>query len=341
MKKVLVIRLSSIGDIVLTSPVVRCLKQQLPDAEVHFAVKEAFLPVVIANPYIDRVHVFRGSLRNFTDELRKENFDFIVDLHHNQRTFLIKAALRFFSILPGVPSSRQSESSGWLATTAFPKLNLKKWLLVKFKWDLLPDIHIVDRYFKAVTPLGVKNDGRGLDYFIPADEEVDVSQLPAPFRSGFVAFVIGAKHATKALPEQRIIDLLKEGVSPVILLGGPEDRKRGERIVAAAGSDRILNACGSYTINQSASIVRQAGRVVTHDTGLMHIAAAFKKDIISIWGNTVPEFGMHPYLPEGEGKSAILEVKGLSCRPCSKIGYEKCPKGHFRCMEEIRFDFKL
>ena len=324
MKKVLVIRLSSIGDIVLTTPVIRCLKQQLPDTEVHFAVKEAFLPVIKANPYIDKLHVFKGNLRELILSLRKEKFDYIVDLHNNQRTFLIKSLLHLSALSPFHPS-----------TSSFPKLNLRKWLLVKFKWDLMPDVHIVERYFEAVKKLGVKNDRKGLDYFIPGGEEVDVSKFPMAFRNGYVAFVIGAKHVTKAMPEAKITELIRGSGNPVILLGVPEDREKGERIVASLDPERVYNACGQFSINQSASLVRQADKVVTHDTGLMHIAAAFKKDIISLWGNTVPEFGMYPYLPEGEGSSLIREVKGLSCRPCSKIGYDKCPKGHFRCMQEI------
>ena len=331
MKKILVIRLSSIGDIVLTTPVIRCLKEQMKDAEVHFAVKQEFLPVIKANPYIDKFHVFEGRLLDFVNELRKEKFDYIVDLHKNQRTFLIKALL-LFSYSPFLPFSSSSSS--------FPKLNIRKWLLVRFKWNLLPGIHLVDRYFRAVRKIGVQNDGKGLDYFIPKEDEVDISHFAVPFCNGYIAFVIGAKHNTKMLPEQRIIELIGRSSHPVILLGGTGDKERGDRIAKEVGEDRVFNACGKYNINQSASLVKQADRVVTHDTGLMHIAAAFHKEIISVWGNTVPEFGMYPYLPEGKGKSTILEVKGLYCRPCSKLGFDKCPKGHFRCMKDIaNFEF--
>ena len=326
MRKILLIRLSSIGDIVLTSPVIRCLKEQLPDAELHFALRDAYLPVIKANPYIDKVHVFRGDLRELAASLRKEKFDHIVDLHKNQRSLLIK----MFLVL--------SDLSLLRSISSFPKLNLRKWVLVNFKWDLMPDIHIVDRYFKAVRKLGVTNDGRGLDYFIPPEEEVDISQFGLAFQRGYVAFVIAAKHVTKALPDHKIVAMIRHSSRPVILLGGPEDREKGERILAGTGSERVYNACGRFSLNQSASLVRQAKKVVTHDTGLMHIAAAFRKDIISAWGNTVPEFGMYPYLPQDEGRSKILEVKGLSCRPCSKIGFEKCPKGHFKCMEQIEGD---
>jgi ADP-heptose:LPS heptosyltransferase len=320
LKKILIIRFSSIGDIVLTSPVIRCVKQQVQGAEVHFAVKKAFLPVVEANPYIDKIHVFGGDLRALTRELKEENFDFIVDLHQSLRSKRIRLSLGTPS--PGTPS------------LGFPKLNFRKWLLVNFKIDLMPDIHIVDRYFRAAKPLGVVNDGLGLDYFIPVEDIVSLDSLPEAFRAGYTAFVIGAKHATKKLPEHKIISLCEILNCPVILLGGPEDKDSGTRIATAAG-DRVLSMCGSLNLNQSASLVKQAKQVISHDTGLMHVAAAFRKPIVSIWGNTVPQLGMYPYMPGDEARSKIIEVKGLKCRPCSKLGYDRCPKGHFRCMEEI------
>jgi ADP-heptose:LPS heptosyltransferase len=312
--KILVIRLSSIGDIVLTTPVVRCLKQQIPDAEIHFAVKRQFLPVVASNPHIDQVHVFEGKLRCFIRQLKREEFDYVVDLHRNLRSGLIRVALM--------------KPSG-----SFPKLNVRKWLLTGWKINYMPPVHIVDRYFKATKKLGVRDDGKGLDYFIPKGEEFDMASLPSAFRAGYIALVIGAKHATKRLPTHKLIALCNQLKSPVILIGGKEDEDIAGEVVRQTGPS-VLSYCGKLSLHGSASLVRQAQVVITHDTGLMHIAAAFRKRIISIWGNTVPEFGMSPYLPENPGNSIIVEVKGLSCRPCSKIGYDECPKKHFRCMEE-------
>jgi ADP-heptose:LPS heptosyltransferase len=220
----------------------------------------------------------------------------------------------------------------------FPKLNFRKWLLARFRLDLLPDVHIVDRYFRAVKRFGITNDGKGLDHFIPPDEEVDPSLLPLSHQSGYYAFVIGARHNTKIYPAERVAKICARLPKPVVLLGGPEDAGRAELIATMAGG-RVFNACGRFTINQSASLVRQAESVITNDTGLMHIAAALKRPVISIWGSTVPAFGMYPYLPEGmEELSTIVEVKGLHCRPCSKLGYDACPKKHFKCMNEIKED---
>jgi ADP-heptose:LPS heptosyltransferase len=181
----------------------------------------------------------------------------------------------------------------------------------------------------------VKNDGQGLDYFIPPGEEVDPVPLVHDPARGYIAFAIGARHATKKLPAGKIAAVCRRAPATVILLGGKEDAAAGEEIARMAG-DQVVNMCGKISLNQSASLVRQANAVITHDTGLMHIAAAFRKKIISVWGNTVPGFGMYPYLPGEEGNPAIVEVMGLKCRPCSKLGYDRCPKGHFRCMNDIR-----
>lgn len=317
MKKVLFIRFSSIGDIVLTTPLLRCLKDQKPDVEIHYLTKKQFVPVIKANPYIDKIHrLDETGLKPVVEKLKLENFDFIADLHKNFRSLYVRRKLR--------------KPYG-----TFGKLNLQKWLLVRFGINRLPDIHIVDRYFAALKPLHVSNDSKGLDYFIPEEEEVSRGDLPEQFRNGYIGISIGAKHFTKIFPEEKLIELIGLIKKPVILLGGPEDKERGENIVNNTHHD-VFNACGKYSINQSASLTRQADRVISNDTGLMHIAAAFKKEIISLWGNTIPEFGMYPFLPEGQNnKSKIFEVKNLSCRPCSKLGHKKCPKDHFKCMMEI------
>ena len=321
--KILVLRFSSIGDIVLTTPVVRQLKTQLPGARVHFATKAAYRELLEANPYVDQLHLLGGSLGELVRELRAERFDFIVDLHNNLRTRLIRWQL------PGVPGR------------AFDKLNWQKYLLVRFKINRLPPLHLVDRYRAAAAPLGIRDDGAGLDYFIPPAQEVDVAAaLPPGFRPGhYVAVAIGAQHATKRLPLEKLIELVQNlAPRPVVLLGGPADEPTGRAVVQAAqhslihpfAHSPIANGCGQFSLHQSASLLRQAQFVVSPDTGLMHIAAAFQKQVFSVWGNTVPTFGMYPYRTPFE----VLEVPGLSCRPCSKIGFAQCPQGHFKCMRE-------
>jgi len=317
MAKILIVRFSSIGDIVLTTPVIRCVKQQLEKAEVHYLTKNAFAPILSANPHIDRIFTIDKDIREHIDDLRAENYDHVVDLHNNLRTAILKRGLK-------------------KPATVLNKINFQKWLKVNFKIDRLPQQHIVERCLKTVEKLGVRNDGLGLDYFIPNADKVAVSSLPASHQNGYIGLVIGARHNTKKLPLEKIIAICNNLSKPVVLLGGKEDVQSAEEIAAAVGM-RVYNACGKYNINQSASLVQQSEKIITHDTGLMHVAAAFKKEIISIWGNTIPEFGMYPYLTDHGKNSAgrIIEVRGLTCRPCTKIGYNACPKGHFKCMEEI------
>lgn len=313
MIKFLIIRFSSIGDIVLTSPVIRCLKKQVEGARIHYLVKQKFSPLVSANPFIDKVHLFENDLNKTIKELKAENFDYIIDLHNNIRSSIVKLRVK------AIPFS-------------FHKQNFNKWLLVNLKINHMPGISIVDRYFDPVKTFDVTNDGKGLDYFIPEKDFVSTTLLPVVFRKGFIIFAIGANHATKRMHVEKIIDLIKNINLPVILLGDENDKIQGDQIVKATGNN-VFNACGLYNINQSASIVKQSKVVISHDTGLMHIAAAFNKKIISVWGNTVPEFGMYPYQPDPD--SRIIQMENLKCRPCSKLGFKKCPKKHFRCMNDI------
>ncbi len=306
-EKILVIRFSSIGDIVLCTPVLRCLKK-MPgkNIEVHFATKAKYKGLLEHNPNIDHLHLLDGSLSGMIRKLRSAGVSAVIDLHNNLRSALVKTAL--------LKPSR-----------SLFKMNIEKWLLTAFKINRLPGKHIVDRYFDAAGIAGVKNDGEGLDFFFEEASPGWPKQLPPAFRERPVAFVIGGKHATKRLPDEKIISICKKLGTGVVLLGGSAERTSGD----------VFNGCGIFSLQQSAYVVKMADVVITHDTGLMHIAAAFNKRIVSVWGNTVPAFGMLPYMPRYPERSVVIEVEGLPCRPCTKIGYSKCPKGHFDCMNKI------
>lgn len=319
--KFLLIRFSSIGDIVLTTPVIRCLKKQVPDAEVHFLTKQSFLPVVQHNPYIDKLKVLAQSWELMIEELQVEKYDYIIDLHHNVKTLRLKKALNVKSY-------------------SFYKLNIQKYIYTSLKINVLPKVHIVDRYLDTLKAFDVKNDGAGLDYFIASSEETTKRDIPASHYAGYIACVIGAAHGTKRWPVHKWKEFCERMDHPLILLGGKEDMANGNEI-ASVDPVKVYNACGRFSINESADLVKKAKLVITNDTGLMHIAAAWKRPIISLWGNTVPSFGMYPYYGDNflsnqkKQPYAILQVNKLWCRPCSKIGYKKCPLGHFKCMENI------
>lgn len=325
--KILIIRFSSIGDIVLTTPLIRCIKKQIPNVEIHFLTKEKFKTVLKANPYIDKIHTIVDDIQPIMTQLIKENYLYLIDLHNNLRSYYVKRILR-------------QVFNSQVTCFTFHKLNFRKWLLTTFKINTLPDKSIVERIFEAVKDLKIKNDGQGLDYFITENDEVTKDDLPFSHIHGFVACAIGGQHETKKMPIHKWKELCTQLDFPIILLGGKEDTENAEQI-CKTDPVKIYNACGKFSLNESAHIVKKSKFIITHDTGLMHIAAAFKKPILSIWGNTVPEFGMFPYwgynnlLTNIAPQSFIFETKKLSCRPCSKIGYSQCPKKHFKCMEQI------
>ncbi len=312
--RILVIRFSSIGDIILTSPVLRCLKKQVPGVEIHFLTKLDLKDLVAHSPYVSRLHVIKDDVSEVLPALKNERFDLVVDLHHNLRTLKVKRAL-------GVDAR------------SFPKLNIEKWVLVNLKRDRMPRIHIVDRYLSTVAHLGVKNDQEGLDLFIPPEREISLESLPVSHRNGYIALCIGAAHFSKRLPPHKLVELALLINDPIVLIGGPEDQAVARQIADAVGS-RVFDATGKYDLLGSASLIKQAKSAITHDSGAMHVAAAFRKQTVSVWGNTVPQFGMGPYIPRHPERAHILEVMDLPCRPCSKIGFDHCPRGHFRCMEK-------
>jgi ADP-heptose:LPS heptosyltransferase len=314
--KVLVIRFSSIGDIVLATPAIRCLKQQIPGVEVHFLTKEKMKAVTIANPYIDKFHYFKDDLSTLADDLRKENFDYIIDLHKNIRTYLLRLKLI-------------RSKAVWYS---YRKLSIQKFILTKFKKNLMPERHISLRCIDAMAPLGIRDDGKGLDYFIPDTDKIEDADLPSGHLFGYVAIVIGASYYTKKLPVYKLQEICSKINYPVILVGGKEDVEEG-REVASINPEKIFNACGKFSLNESADIVRRAHLVISHDTGLQYIASAYQKPTLAIWGGTSPKLQVEPFY--GTDNKPLYKnfiVPGLSCQPCSNFGTKKCPRGHFKCM---------
>jgi len=317
--KFLVIRLSSIGDIVLASPVLRCIKKQVGGAEVHFLTKSSFKKVTEANPYISKFFYYDHNMAELIKCLKKENYDYIIDLHNNIRTFRIKWSLKGKSF-------------------TINKLNWQKFLLTTFRINVMPGNHITKRSLDTVKSFGVKDDGFGLDYFIPPEDIVNMVELPASHAGGYVAIAIGASYFTKRLPLHKLKELCSLIDQPVILLGGKEDEDNGAKI-AAVDPWKIYNACGKYNINQSADIVKKARLVISNDTGLQYIACAFNKQVLAIWGGTSPKLDVEPvygdiFLSQQENPPyENIIVPNLWCQPCSKFGKKKCPLRHFKCME--------
>lgn len=314
--KILIIRLSSIGDIVLTTPVVRAVNEQLPDFEVHYLVRKDLASVIETNPHIHKVHAYDPDNVNQTiDELRKEQFTVVIDLHKTLRSRKIVRKLK-------------------RPHYTFNKHNFSKWMCYRLKMNGLPETHIVDRYFEAVKELNVHNDHKGLEFYIPEDQGFDEDDLPMMFEDGFVAIVLAAQHYTKRIPVSKVVEIGSILHKPIMLLGGKDVHEEGERVVSQLG-ERATNGCGKYSLYQSAAILQHADCVITGDTGLMHIAAALHKPTAAIFGSTIPEYGYYPYMPGERHNFRNFEVCPLRCRPCSKFGCSKCKRKHFKCMNNI------
>lgn len=311
--KVLVIRFSSIGDIVLCSPVFRTLKTQ-KNVEVHWLTKSNFAFINEHNPFIDKIHTYSGDFKSTLAQLKSENFDLVIDLHKNLRSLRFRMSL-------GCPNF------------SFDKINFEKWVLVNFQIDLIKEPrHLVDRYFASLQKIGITNDGRGLDYFYGSE-----TQNPIPVQK-YIVYGIGGTYPTKKMPASEIIKHFANLPYPLVLLGGKTEVEAGEEISSALG-DRCLNFVNQCNLHTSAKIIEEAVFLISHDTATMHIGAALNQKILSVWGATAPPLGMTPYLPTHLLDQTIaLEHPNLSCHPCSKLGHQKCPKGHFKCLTDLSPD---
>lgn len=314
--KVLVIRFSSIGDIVLTSPVVRALHLQ-KNVEVHFLCKKQYHSLVAHNPHIHQIHTLEASMSELTSKLAAIDFDYIVDLHKNIRSKRVGRAI-------GKP------------VYTFDKINWEKWLMVNFGIDKLPKLHLVDRYFAGLTKLGIQNDGEGLDFFFP-EKFKPKTNLNLASGKKYYSLALGAAHATKQVPESLIEAIIQKTEQPIHLIGGAAESELGKRLEQKF-PNQVTNYAGKSSLHDSAWIIKNSAVLITPDTGMMHIAAALKIPTVLIWGNTIPSLGMYAYYGRRSGLSKNIQVENLKCRPCSKIGKTKCPKGHFKCMLEINPD---
>jgi ADP-heptose:LPS heptosyltransferase len=313
--KILVLRFSSIGDIVLTSPVLRNLKKSMKNVELHYLTKTSFRVLLLHNSHVDKLWSFNKNLSEVLPGLLNEKFDYVVDLHKNMRTLRLKKKLSVKSF-------------------SFNKLNVDKFLLTKLKINRMPKVHIVDRYLACIEELGVSNDGEGLDYFTDPESNAKFSETLNQLPDKYTVVVVGAAHLTKVPTVQKYREILQAVNKPFVLIGGGKDYETAEGIAENLDVP-TFNYCGKTSLDVSALLIKHAELVITPDTGMMHVASAYRVPVVSLWGNTVPEFGMTPYYGKYDVPYYIAEVKNLSCRPCSKIGYESCPKQHFKCVEEL------
>ncbi len=335
--KTLIIRLSSIGDIILASPLVRLLRKAFPKTQIDFLVKTGYADLVRYNPHLSNIIAFdsRGGAEHLSAlrrRIRRSGYDLIIDLQGNFRSSFVRSG-----------NARQ--------VMIVDKRRLARFLLVNFKWNLYnsaPPVAL--RYLETLSPWRVVDDGLGLEVFVPKETQSRIADRLAAAgvhnNENIVGLCPGAKHATKRWPLERFAELaamlIREDNATVILFGGEDDRKRcdviEQKVVEENGNrNTIANFAGAFSLLETAAAMDACDVVVSNDTGLLHLAAARKRKVAALFGPTVKEFGFFPYGAE----SRVIERSGLYCRPCTHIGGEACPEGHFRCMREVTVEAVL
>ena len=320
--KIVIIRLSSIGDIILTTPLVRALRRKFPDGVIDFVVKERYIDLVRTNSHLSNVIAFDhtagyNELRKLKKLIRKERYDLLIDLHKNFRSVYLRSG------------------SGAARVVKYRKDYIKRALLVWFginRFDTV--VPIYQRYFRAAASLEITPDDEGTELHVPEETSAHVRSILV--KSGLqtdqqlVVLCPGAGFATKRwYPEgfAAVGDHFSRNRNTMIgILGSYEDKNVCEAVQRHMMA-RSVSFAGTFSLIETAALMKQSSIVITNDSGLMHIAQTQRKPVVALFGSTTRELGYYPFAE----KSFVIE-KNLDCRPCTHNGRKTCPKKHFKCM---------
>ena len=329
-KKILIIRFSSMGDVIIASPLIRVLRAAYPKAQIDFLVKSEYADLVRFNPHLSSIvelkTVDKDELKELKRSLCRTHYDIIFDIHNSLRS----RYLLWFS--------------GAKYTRVINKRVIRRFFLIKFKWNFYGNIiSVADRYLETAKTFHISNDGQGLEIFVNEESVSTVKAMMGKYRLERYDLVIGlapsARHYTKRwLPERYVelgTEIAKKFSAKLLIFGSKNEQDYcgdiAQMINANLGSTAAESFAGKLTLLETAAVLDGCSLVITNDSGIMHLAAARKKKVIAIFGSTVKEFGFFPYGTD----NAVVENENLSCRPCSHIGLEKCPRNHFKCMKDI------
>ncbi len=321
--KILIIRLSSIGDVLLTTSFIRQVRTTYPNAQIDFVVKKAYIDLVRYNPHLNNIFTIEQdmgtkALMQFSKLFKKNRYQYVFDLHNNIRSRLLTSHLNTKSI------------------NRIQKNKLKRALLVYFKINRYNEIlTIPQRYANVGKEAGIAHDGLGLELYWKNkhEKEIKARLKKQNIKPGFFVVAPGAGYYTKRWPleyfEQLCRHLLRENeTGDIIVVGNKDDRKRWSKLPT---NDRIHNWAGGLGLLETAAIINKSDLIVSNDSGVMHMAQATQKPLIAIFGSTVRELG---FFPESL-HATVVENEYLRCRPCSHVGRRQCPLVHFKCMKDI------
>lgn len=317
---VLVVRFSSIGDVLLTTPLLRAIRHRHPAARLTVLTKQAYVPLLSQNPHVDRVMGVdaRQTLGGVARELRAAGYTHLLDLHDNLRTRMLR------TLVPG----------RW---STYPKHRMARALLIYTKRNRYGDSRpVAERYFSAARGLDVVPDRRPPEFFVGPKAEREAAEWLATSgltgKGPMIALAPGAAHATKRWPLEHWRTLIQQIVAEgfeVVIVGSSEDEPLGAVLSQGEGG-RVVSAAGAFGLQGTGALLQQAAALVSGDTGVMHIATGVGTPVVALFGPTVEAFGFFPYT----SRAQVLQL-ALSCRPCSSKGGSRCPLGHHRCMVEM------
>ncbi len=328
--RILLIRFSSLGDVVLTSALIKALRQKFPDAELDFVVRRQYAELVRHNSRLNTVFEYDArsgfsGLKELKAKLRARKYDVILDLQKNFRSIFLRTGLRSRSKILKVRKNQ-----------------LLRFLLVKFKWNLYARFYprplsVAQKYLNAAEPLLGQCDAPEPEIFLPREvlsaEKERWNRLQE--QNFGVIMAPGARHFTKRWPADYYVRLIRsifeKSGRKTILVGGKDEAALAGEICAELPEGSCLNLCGKLSVLRTAALISLAPFFISNDSGLMHVAAAFGRPQIAIFGSTTRELGFFPQNP----RAVVMENNALNCRPCSHIGRAACPKGHFKCIREI------
>jgi lipopolysaccharide heptosyltransferase II len=317
---VLAVRFSSIGDVLLTTPLFRAIRLRYPDSRITVLTKQENAPLLSHNPHLSRVIAIEPdrSTTSVASELRAARYSHLLDLHDSLRSRVLRV------LVPG----------NW---SSYPKHRIARAALIHAKKNWYRDWRpVAERYFMAARRLGVAPDGRPPEFFLAAEAKAEVDQWLAA--SGIaqarplIAVAPGAAHATKRWPLRHwhtlIGQLIRQG-RDIVVVGGVGDQPVAAALTANNPTG-VISAAGRFGLQGTGALLQRAVALVSGDTGVMHMATAVGTPVVALFGPTVREFGFFPYTLAAR----VVELD-LSCRPCSSKGGPRCPLGHHRCLGDI------
>lgn len=330
LNKILIIRLSSIGDIVLSTPLVRAIRKKYPSAIIDFAIKKEYAILMQHNPHINKLIIVDSkNMQDSKEQVKKNKYDWIIDIQKSSR---------------GSQLSTDGLLSVHARITTYTKQRFTRFFLIKFKWNFYKEIKpVYKRYFEAVEKFDIKDDGEGTEIFFTNKEEEKINQILSEYfgmthnlSHGLITIAPGARFSNKRWIKEGFIEIAKKvqasHQASIAILGGPGEEELCQEIQKGI-SGKVINLAGKLNLLESAALMKKSKLVVENDSGMLHLAQSQKVPVVAIFGPTVNEFGFFP-LPE---KSTVIEYK-INCRPCTKMGMNHCPKGHHLCMKAITAD---